>query len=153
MSYFSIALQRCAERRQLNQSDLAKRSGISNSYISRLYSGESRDLSDANFASLLNAFATDPAAQAEIIAARCQDILAVARAARTPGSELVDILVKKSNQPSATLAGPPRTNPQLPEVELSHETERAFAWLRRQCPLKPDLEKHLVGYAKLTGMK
>ena len=81
MSYFSTALQRCAERRQLNQSDLAKRSGVSNSHISRLYNGESRDLSDANFSGLLNAFATDPSAQAEIIAARCQDVLAVARAA------------------------------------------------------------------------
>ncbi len=40
----------------------------------------------------------------------------------------------------------------FPEVHLSQETERAFAWLRSQCPLNPDLEKHLVGYAKLTGI-
>ncbi|MGC3956659.1 MAG: helix-turn-helix domain-containing protein [Verrucomicrobiota bacterium] len=36
MSYLSIALQRRIERRQMNQSDLAKQSGISKSYISRL---------------------------------------------------------------------------------------------------------------------
>ena len=150
MSYFSTALQRCAERRQLNQSDLAKRSGVSNSHISRLYNGESRDLSDANFSGLLNAFATDPAAQAEIIAARCQDVLAVARAARTPGSELVDIAVRVAKPKSETEK---RTVPEFPDVELSHDTERAFAWLRGQCPLNPDLEKHLVGYARMLGMK
>jgi len=55
-------------------------------------------------------------------------------------------MVKKSN-PSPTASRP------APEIELSAETERAFAWLRSQCPLNPDLEKHLVGYAKLTGMK
>ena len=140
MSYLSIALQRRAERRQLNQSDLAKLSGISKSYISRLFSGVSSELSDENFIAVLKVFATDPAAQAEIIAARCMD------ARVGPGSELVEIMVKKSN-PSPTASRP------APEIELSAETERAFAWLRSQCPLNPDLEKHLVGYAKLTGMK
>jgi transcriptional regulator with XRE-family HTH domain len=140
MSYLSIALQRRAERRQLNQSDLAKLSGISKSYISRLFSGVSSELSDENFIAVLKVFAADPAAQAEIIAARCMD------ARVGPGSELVEIMVKKSN-PSPIASRP------APEIELSAETERAFAWLRSQCPLNPDLEKHLVGYAKLTGMK
>jgi hypothetical protein len=119
-------------------------SGISKSYISRLFSGEFQALSDENFVALLNVFATDASAQAELIAARCQDVLA--GAASTPGSGLVEIMVKKSGATAAA------TRP-APEVELSAETERAFAWLRGQCPLNPDLEKHLVGYAKLTGMK
>jgi len=140
MSYLSIALQRRAERRQLNQSDLAKLSGISKSYISRLFSGVSSELSDENFIAVLKVFAADPAGQAEIIAARCMD------ARVGPGSELVEIMVKKSG------ASPAVSRP-APEIELSAETERAFAWLRSQCPLNPDLEKHLVGYAKLTGMK
>lgn len=140
MSYLSIALQRRAERRQLNQSDLAKLSGISRSYISRLFSGVSSELSDDNFIAVLKVFAADPAAQAEIIAARCMD------ARVGPSSELVEIMVKKSS-PSPTAAR------LAPEIELSAETERALAWLRSQCPLNPDLEKHLVGYAKLTGMK
>lgn len=144
MSYLSVALQRRIERRQLSQSDVAKLSGISKSYISRLFSGEFQALSDENFVSLLNVFATDPQAQAELIAARCQDVLA--GAAGTPGSKLVEIMVKKSG------ATPAAARP-APDVELSAETERAFAWLRSQCPLNPDLEKHLVGYAKLTGMK
>lgn len=144
MSYLSIALQRRIERRQMNQSDLAKHSGISRSYISRLLSGEFSELSDANFTSLLKVFAADPQAQAELVAARCMD------ARVGPGSELVEIGIKKSSPPSAIRNAP---SSEFPHVELSAETERAFAWLRSQCPLNPDLEKHLVGYAKLTGMK
>jgi len=147
MSYLSIALQRRIERRQINQTDLAKQSGISKSYISRLFSGEHQDMSEANFVALLNVFATDPGAQAEIIAARCQDLIAIARNGRVPGVDLVEIIIKT---PEARTKNP---SPVFPNVELSHETERAFAWLRSQCPLNPDLEKHLVGYAKLTGMR
>ncbi len=143
MSYLSIALQRRLERRQMNQSDLSRQSGISRSYISRLLSGEFSELSDANFTSLLNAFSADPQAQAELVAARCMD------ARVGPGSELVEIRVKNA-EPRAKADAPSGSD--FPQVELCHDTERAFAWLRSQCPLNPDLEKHLVGYAKLTGM-
>jgi transcriptional regulator with XRE-family HTH domain len=141
MSYLSIALQRRAEQRRLNQSDLAKQSGISRSYISRLYSGEFSELSDANFTSLLKVFAAEPQAQAELVAARCMD------ARVGPGSELVEISVK-GHTPAKEAK-----QPEFPDVELSRETERAFAWLRSQCPLNPELEKHLVGYARMLGMK
>ena len=144
MSYLSVALQRRAERRQLNQSDLAKLSGISRSYISRLFSGVAQELSDDNFIAVLKVFAADPAAQAELVAARCMD------ARVGPGSELVDIVVRGPKPKSETEKRP---EPEFPEVELSHDTERAFAWLRGQCPLNPDLEKHLVGYARMLGMK
>jgi transcriptional regulator with XRE-family HTH domain len=144
MSYLSVALQRRIERRQLTQSDVAKLSGISKSYISRLFSGEFHELSDANFTALLKVFSADSQAQAEIIAARCMD------ARVGPGSELVEIMVKK---PASNSQLPTPISREFPVVELSAETERAFAWLRSQCPLNPDLEKHLVGYAKLTGMK
>lgn len=141
MSYLSIALQRRIERRQMNQSDLANQSGISKSYISRLFSGVAKELSDENFVAVLKVFAADPQAQAELVAARCMDVRV------GPGSELVEISVKGR--------APVRSEKQqeFPDVELSHETERAFAWLRSQCPVNPELEKHLVGYAKLTGMK
>ncbi len=147
MSYLSTALQRRADLRRLNQTDVAKHSGISRSYISRLFSGEFHEMSDANFVALLNVFATDPQAQAEIIAARCLDTLEIARAARIPGAQLVEIGAKtpEAKAKSGVAA--------LPLVNLAEETERAFAWLRSQCPLNPDLEKHLVGYARLTGMK
>ena len=141
MSYLSIALQRRLERRSMNQSDLAKSSGISRSYISRLLSGEFSELSDANFTSLLKVFAADPQAQAELVAARCMD------ARVGPGSELVEISIKGHTPAKG------EKQKEFPNVELSHETERAFAWLRSQCPVNPDLEKHLVGYAKLTGLK
>jgi len=141
MSYFSIALQRRLERRSMNQSDVAKQSGISRSYISRLLSGEFSELSDANFTSLLKVFAADPQAQGELVAARCMD------ARVGPGSELVEISVK-----GHTAAKDAKVS-EFPDVELSRDTERAFAYLRGQCPLNPELEKHLVGYAKMLGMK
>lgn len=140
MSYLKIALQRQIERRRMNQSDLARESRLSRSYISRLFSGESHELSDPNFVSLLGAFASDPIAQAELIAARCMD------ARVGPGSDLVEIKVKEG---SSAKAGIPA---EFPHVELSHETERAFAWLRSQCPVNHELEKHLVSYAHLLGM-
>ena len=83
-------------------------------------------------------------AQAELVAARCMD------ARVGPGSEWVEISIKK---PAPRSEPPAPRSPEFPVVELSHETERAFAWLRRQCPLNPDLEKHLVGYAKMLGMR
>lgn len=146
MSYLSVALQRRLERRQMNQTDLSRQSGISRSYLSRLLSGEFSELSDANFTSLLNAFAPDAQAQAELVAARCMD------ARVGPGAEFVEIRIKKpADTPHSALRTPP--SPEFPDVELRQDTERAFAWLRSQCPLNPDLEKHLVGYAKLTGMR
>lgn len=140
MSYLSIALQRRIERRQMNQSDLANQSGISKSYISRLFSGAAKELSDENFVAVLKVFAADPQAQAELVAARCMDVRV------GPGSELVEISVK------GRVPAKSEKQKDFPEVELSHDTERAFAWLRSQCPVNPELEKHLVGYAKLTGM-
>ena len=144
MSYLSIALQRQTERRHLNQSDIARGAGLSRSYISRLFSGESHELSDQNFTAVLRFFSTDQVAQAELIAARCMD--AKAGAAGAPGADLVEIKVR-------TLGPAEKGECEFPQVHLSQETERAFAWLRGQCPLNPDLEKHLVGYARLTGMK
>lgn len=141
MSYLSIALQRRIERRQMNQSDLANQSGISKSYISRLFSGVAKELSDENFVAVLKVFAADPQAQAELVAARCMDVRV------GPGSELVEISVKGRALTKS------EKQKEFPDVELSHETERAVAWLRSQCPVNPELEKHLVGYAKLTGMK
>jgi len=140
MSFFRIALQRRAERARLNQTDLARHSGISRSYISRLFSDEFHELSDDNFIALLKVFAADPQAQAELVAARCLDVRI------GPGSDMVEISIK-GRQPRA------ERHQEFPEVELSHETERAFAWLRSQCPVNPELERHLVGYARLLGMK
>ena len=144
MSYLSIALQRQAERGQLNQSDLARGSGLSKSFMSRLFSGESHEVSDENFIAIVKIFSANPHAQAELIAARCRDTLA--GAAGTPGAELVEIKVKSAGEAD-------KRESQSPQVVLSHETERAFAWLRSRCPLNPELEKHLVGYARLMGMK
>jgi len=139
MSYFRVALLREAERRRLMQIDLARAAGLSKSYVSRLLNGENAELSDENFIAILGVFATDKREQAEIIAARCMD------ARVGPGSELVEIRIKDS-------AGKEEL-PKAPQVQLGQEAERAFAWLRGQCPMNADLEKHIIGYARLTGMK
>jgi len=140
MSYLSTAIQRQLERRHMNQSELARGAGLSKSHISRLLSEASHDLSDENFTAILKTFPADRVAQAELVAARCMD------ARVGPGADLVEIKVKAAGQAD-------KREIERSQVHLSQETERAFAWLRSQCPLNPDLEKHLVGYARLMGMK
>ena len=119
---------------------------LSRSFMSRLFSGESRDMSDPNFLALLRVFSNDPQAQADLIAARCMDARHAAQAPGIAGAELVEIRVKAGSAVE-------KPEPEYPQVPLGQEAERAFAWLRSQCPINPDLEQHLIGYAKLTGMK
>ena len=138
MSYFSTALTRITERNQLRQADVARESGLTRSHVSRLFNGEQRTITDEDFISLLKAY-REKRDQAEIIAARCMDVRV------GPAAALVEITVKVPGAANAAEA-------KLPDVELSHETEEMFRWLRRQCPLSPALEKHLVGFAKMMGM-
>jgi len=142
MSYFSTALKRIAEKNELRQADIVRESGLSRSHVSRLFKGDQKMVYDIDVSAILRVFRSNPHDQAELVAARCMDV-------RTgPGAELVEITVKSEGQTQRS--GRER---EIQEVELSHETERAFAWLRSQCPVNADLEKHLVGYARLTGMK
>lgn len=142
MSYFSTALKRIAEKNELRQADIVRESGLSRSHVSRLFKGDQKMVYDIDVSAILRVFRSNPHDQAELVAARCMDV-------RTgPGAELVEITVKSEGQ--IQRSGRER---EIQEVELSHETERAFAWLRSQCPVNADLEKHLVGYARLTGMK
>jgi len=142
MSYFSTALNRVSERKGFKQADIARESGLSRSHVSRLFKGDQKTIYDSDMVAILRVFRADPLDQAELIAARCMD------ARIGPGADLVQITVNDQ----ATAKSDTRDN-EFEKVELSHETERAFAWLRSQCPINPDLEKHLVGYARLTGMK
>jgi len=140
MSYFSTALKRIAERNELKQADIVRESGLTRSHVSRLFTGDQKAVYDTDMAAILRVFRHNPRDQAELVAARCMDV-------RTgPGADLVEITIKGEEQAQ-------RSGRDIRDVELSHETERAFAWLRSQCPINADLEKHLVGYARLTGMK
>lgn len=142
MSYFSTALKRIAEKNELRQADIVRESGLTRSHVSRLFKGDQKMVYDVDVSAILRVFRSNPHDQAELVAARCMDV-------RTgPGAELVEITIKSEGQ-----AQPSGREREIQEVELSHETERAFAWLRSQCPINADLEKHLVGYARLTGMK
>jgi len=147
MSYLGTALTRLTEQHGLIQADLSRKTGLSRAHISRVCNGEAKDLSDEHFGSVLKVFAGNPRSQAELIVARCMD------ARVGPGSEFVEISIKKpADTPNSELRTP--RSPELPEhIHLSRETEKAFAWLRSQCPINPDLEKHLVGYARMLGMK
>jgi transcriptional regulator with XRE-family HTH domain len=142
MSYFSTALNRISERKGFKQADIARESGLSRSHVSRLFKGDQKTIYDSDMVSILRVFRADPRDQAKLIAARCMD------ARIGPGADLVHITV--NDQATARSDTP---GSEFEKVELSHETERAFAWLRSQCPINPDLEKHLIGYARLTGMK
>ena len=142
MSYFSTALNRLSERHGFKQADIARESGLSRSHVSRLFNGDQKAIYDSDMAAILRVFRNEPRDQAELIAARCMDV-------RTgPGAELVEITIKRQSG-----AGNITPISEFPNVELRHETERAIAWLRSRCPVNPDLEKHLVSYARLTGMK
>lgn len=142
MSYLSTALKRISERHGLKQADVVRESGLTRSHVSRLFTGDQRWIYDADMAAILHVFRKYPGEQSELVAARCLDVR------NGPGSDCVTITIEGAEHSS-------RTNhvSKAEHVELSHETERALAWLRSQCPLNADLEKHLVGYARLTGMK
>jgi|SRR5215469_1157365 len=142
MSYFSTALKRLTEKNNLKQADIVRESGLTRSHVSRLFTGSQKMVYDADMVAILRVFRRNPRDQAELVAARCMDV-------RTgPGAELVEIAIKSDGQAQRS-----ERERNIENVELSHETERAFAWLRSQCPINVDLEKHLVGYARLTGMK
>jgi hypothetical protein len=142
MGYLSTALARLASKNGMKQVDIVRESGLDKSIISRLFNAEKLTIGDEDFIRVLAAFKRQPEDQAELIAARCMDVRV------GPAADLVDIRVKRSAP-----AGHGEENFGFPYVELSHEGERAFAWLRSQCPLNPDLERHLIGFAKLTGLK
>lgn len=140
MSYLSTALNRTLDRYQWKQADVARETGLTRSHISRVFNGDQRTMADEDFIVLLRAFRRDPRDQAELVAARCLD------ARVGPGADLVEISVKGQSP-----AVPPARS-ELPDVPLSQQTERAFAYLRRLCPVNADLEQHIVGYARLMGM-
>src|SRR5689334_24786778 len=134
MSYFSTALKRIAERNDLKQADIVRESGLTRSHVSRLFTGDQKQVYDADMTAILRVFRRNPHDQAQLVAARCMDV-------RTgPGAELVEITIKGDGQRS-------EHEREIQDVELSHETERAFAWLRSQCPVNPDLrsEERRVG--------
>lgn len=140
MSYVSTALNRLADKNGFKQADIVRESDLNKSFVSRLFNAEKLSVTDEDFLSLLKAFRRHPEEQAELIAARCMD------ARIGPTAELVEIRVKHAGSSRK------ERNFGYPEVELSHDGERALAWLRSQCPLNPEMERHLIGFAKLTGM-
>ena len=141
MSYFSTALNRLADRNGLKQADVVREAGLNKSVVSRLFNAGKLTVSDEDFLALLRVFRRAAGDQAELIAARCMD------ARVGPGAELVEIRLKQSSDSLRK-----ERNWGYPEVQLGHDAERAFAFLRSQCPVNPELERHLISFARLTGM-
>jgi hypothetical protein len=140
MPFLTTALVRLSDKNGFKQADIVRESGLNKSVVSRLFNAEKLTITDDDFVKLVKVFRRRPEDQAELIAARCMDVRI------GPGADLVDVRVIRSAPREERDWG-------FPQVELSHDGEKAFAWLRSQCPLNPDLERHLIGFAKLTGMK
>ncbi len=150
MSFLGTALQRISDERGLTHAEIARQSGVSRSFISRVCAGESRDFSDQHFVAILKVFAADPKSQAEIIAARCTDARHPAEAADVAGAALVEITIKPTGK--AEKGEIDLTN-RSEKFHLTKEVEDAIDWLRSQCPVNPELQRHLVGYARLLRGK
>lgn len=150
MSFLGTTLQRVSDERGLTHAEIARQSGVSRSFISRVCSGESRDFSDPHFVAILKVFAADPKSQAQIIAARCTDSWYPAEAAAIPGAELVEITIKTTSNAEK---GEVNVTNRSEKFHLTKEVEDAIDWLRSQCPVNPELQRHLVGYARLLKGK
>lgn len=139
MSYLGITLQRIAGDNDRSQKLIAENSGISRSTINRIFSGEIKDVADADFAAIASATTQKKQQQAELVAARCDDVR------NGPGADLVEIVVR----------GKPveRKLTEFPEVKLSREHERALAFLRSQVPLNEALGDVLKNMAVAMGLK
>jgi transcriptional regulator with XRE-family HTH domain len=153
VSYLSTALNRLAGLQGLSQSDLVRASRLSRSHVSRLFAGEPNHLADHHFVALLKCFGRDPRHQSELVAARCLDVRV------GPGADRVRVTIDPDPAASTAAEATPHSalhdphSNAFPSVPLPAETERAIAWLRGQCPVNPDLEQHLISYARLTGMR
>src|SRR3954447_17220092 len=98
MSFLGTALQRISDQRGLTHAEIARQTGVSRSFISRVCAGESRDFSDQHFVAILKVFAADPKSQAQIIAARCTDARHPAAAAEIVGAALVEVTIKPTGK-------------------------------------------------------
>ncbi|MGZ4964289.1 MAG: helix-turn-helix domain-containing protein [Limisphaerales bacterium] len=147
MSFLGTALQRICDERGITHTEIARQSGVSRSFISRVLSGESQDFSNQHFVAILKVFAADPTSQAEIIAARCTDAWHPAEAANIPGANLVEIKIHGTAEEPGKVGR--HDGGRYASIHLTKEVEDAIDWLRSQCPVNPELQRHLVGYARL----
>jgi len=145
MSYLGIALQRIAKKNNLPQRAVSKKSGVSSSEINRMFSGAQQFVNDEDFAAILGAISPNLRERGEIVAERCRDVC------NGPGSELVVITVKGERG-----EGKKEKDPVIVEgskTKLSHEHERALAFIRSQIPLNPALGDMIIAHARALGLK
>ena len=88
MSYFGRALEGLLERKQMKAVRLAELSGVSQSVVSRLITGDQKSPSAEDMDRLQRALSSDPVDQAELLRAHLLD------ECHGPGASRIDIVVK-----------------------------------------------------------
>jgi hypothetical protein len=142
VGYLASVLRVQMEKRGLSAADISRKTGLQQSWLSRLLNGIQTYTTHEDFTTLLGCFAKDehgrpsPEDQAEITAGRMMDHRV------GPGAELVKVTVKSP-------AGGQR---QLDPVKISPEAQRAFDFLK----LSPDQDRMapmIINLAKVIGMR
>jgi hypothetical protein len=143
MSHLGIALQRVAQDNSRTQREIAQKTNLGTSHIHRVFSGAQKFVTDEDFAAIVAATANNTRERAEIVAARAKDVI------NGPGSELVEVNIKgkaPSESKDALLEA-------MSKTKVSHEHERALAFIRSQIPLNPALGETVLNWARSLGMK
>ena len=135
MSYLSTELASILARRKLKGVDLARRSGLSQSMVSRYLNGEQVYISDDDLEKLLIALTDDGNDRARIIAARMRDVCV------GPGSEQIKIQIG---------SGPliQKNAPLHYETNLPPKVEDALRAIREAIPRDPDLRDIIISLAR-----
>lgn len=142
MSYFANCLQRLLDETDMRQRDLAKKSGLYDSQISRWLKGEVLEISRPDVERVLNAFGKDPKTgkptperQARLVAARCLD------AKHGPGSEWVRVSIEN---PTASTGKEPL---------IAREEEEALRFIHAALIQNKEYGKFVIQLATLMGKK
>ena len=136
MSYLGTTIQKLMETNELTQQQVAKRSGLQQSTISRLKNGTQTMISGDDLSVLASALGRNKRQCAEIIAAHLRDHC------RGPGADMIAISIRDTPQPAA--------------IDFNHLPRRAEATLRffaHLIPTSPDTEKALTSFARALGFE
>lgn len=138
MSYLSTELASVLARRNLKAADLARRSGLSQSMVSRYLNGEQIYISDEDLEKLLIALTDEAQDRARIIAARMRDVCV------GPGSELIRLQIGDKNKPLVLHDGGPMEY----QTALPPKVEEAIRVIREAIPRDPDLRDIVMSLAR-----
>jgi len=131
-SYFGAALTRLLDAREMTGRELARKSGLIESKISRLKIGEQRYLSRHDLLMITKCFSEWPEEQAKLVAAHLMDECS------GPGSELVRITIHD---------GPKK----MLMAKISSRVNEAIETILGQVVKDPAKEKFVIELASMFG--